>query len=111
MLSNDRVAREEKGGVPANERFCGISLRPGTLTEQPVGKVKMGKIGAGDKVSRATVAEVTAKVLEKEGLRGWVDFVDGPEEIATALDKYVKEGQDAVEGENLGEMRDRIKSL
>ncbi|KNG47136.1 nad dependent epimerase dehydratase [Stemphylium lycopersici] len=111
VLSNDRVAREEKEGVAANERFCGISLRPGTLTEQPAGNVNMGKIGADDKVSRATVAEVTAKVLEKEGVRGWVDFVDGQEEIATALDKYVKEGQDAVEGEDLGAMRERIKDF
>ncbi|KAI5378831.1 hypothetical protein J4E82_002282 [Alternaria postmessia] len=111
VLSQDRVAKEEKDDVPANERFCGISLRPGTLTEEPAGKVKMGKIGAGGKTSRATVAESVVGVLEAEGARGWVDVIDGDEGIKEAVAKYVKEGQDAVEGEDLGEMKERVEKL
>ncbi|KAL1798608.1 hypothetical protein ACET3X_002645 [Alternaria dauci] len=111
VLSQERVAKEEKDGVPPNERFCGISLRPGTLTEEPAGKVKIGKIGAGGKTSRATVAESVVSVLEHEGARGWVDVIDGDEEIDDAVAKYVKEGQDAVEGEDLGEMKKRIEKL
>ncbi|KAF7671735.1 hypothetical protein GT037_010257 [Alternaria burnsii] len=111
VLSQDRVAKEEKDSVPANERFCGISLRPGTLTEEPAGKVKMGKIGAGGKTSRATVAESVVGVLEAEGVRGWVDVIDGDEGIKEAVAKYVKESQDAVEGEDLGEMKERVEKL
>ena len=111
VLSQDRVAKEEKDDVPANERFCGISLRPGTLTEEPAGKVKMGKIGAGGKTSRATVAESVVGVLEAEGVRGWVDVIDGDEGIKEAVAKYVKESQDAVEGEDLGEMKERVEKL
>ncbi|CAI9632506.1 unnamed protein product [Alternaria burnsii] len=111
VLSQDRVAKEEKDSVPANERFCGISLRPGTLTEEPAGKVKMGKIGAGGKTSRATVAESVVGVLEAEGVRGWVDVIDGDEGIKEAVAKYVKESQDAVGGEDLGEMKERVEKL
>ncbi|USP75931.1 hypothetical protein yc1106_03205 [Curvularia clavata] len=111
ILSNDRLAKEEKEGVPANQRFCGISLRPGTLTEEPAGKVKMGRIGAGEKVSRATVAEVIVKALEKDELRGWLDFVDGADEIEGAIDKFVNQKQDSVEGEDLEEMRLRVEKL
>ncbi|EMD69841.1 hypothetical protein COCSADRAFT_32509 [Bipolaris sorokiniana ND90Pr] len=111
VLSNDRLAKEEKEGVPANERFCGISLRPGTLTEEPAGKVKMGRIGVGEKVSRATVAEVIVRALEKDGLKGWLDFVDGTDEIDGALEKFVKEKQDSVEGEDLGDMRARVENV
>lgn len=111
VLSNDRLSKEEKEGVPANERFCGISLRPGTLTEEPAGKVKMGRIGVGEKVSRATVAEVIVRALEKDGLKGWLDFVDGTDEIDGALEKFVKEKQDSVEGEDLGDMRARVENV
>lgn len=111
ILSNDRLAKEEKDGVPANERFCGISLRPGTLTEEPAGKVKLGRIGSGEKVSRATVAHVLVKTLEKDGVRGWVDFVHGQDEIDAALEKFVEEKKDSVEGEDLKEMRARIEKL
>jgi hypothetical protein len=111
ILSQGRVAKEEEDGVPRNERFCGISLRPGTLTEEPAGKVKMGKIGAGGKTSRATVAESVVTILETEGVRGWVDVIDGDEELVEAIKSYVEEGQDAVEGEDLGEMRERVKRL
>ncbi|KAI4706040.1 hypothetical protein J4E81_000925 [Alternaria sp. BMP 2799] len=111
ILSHHRVAQEEKDGVPADQRFCGISLRPGTLTEEPAGKVKMGKIGAGGKTSRATVAESVVGVLEMDGVRGWVDVIDGDEEIVEAVKSYVKEEQDAIEGEDLDEMRERVNKL
>jgi len=111
ILSQDRVAQEEKDGVPAEQRFCGISLRPGTLTEEPAGKVKMGKIGAGGKTSRATVAKSVVGVLETDGVSGWVDVIDGDEEIVEAVKSYVKEDQDAIEGEDLAEMRERVNKL
>jgi hypothetical protein len=111
VLSQDRVAKEKRDGVPANELFCGISLRPGTLTEEPAGKVKMGKIGAGGKTSRATVAESVVGVLKTDDVRGWVDVIDGDEDIKEAINKYVRDDEDAVDGENLGEMRERVGNI
>jgi hypothetical protein len=108
ILSKDRYEREEKDSMQAEERFCGISLRPGNLTEEPVGGVKMGRIGASGKTSRATVAESIVQVLEK-GARGWVDVLDGEEQVGDAVGKLVREGFDAVEGEDLGEMRKRVE--
>jgi hypothetical protein len=111
ILAQDRLSKEEKDGVSADERFCGISLRPGTLTDEPAGKVKMGKVGASGKTSRATVAESVVSVLETEGVRGWIDVIDGDEAIEEAVAKYAKEEQDAVEGEDLEEMRGRVDKL
>ncbi|KAF1839370.1 hypothetical protein BDW02DRAFT_563914 [Decorospora gaudefroyi] len=110
VLSHDRNAEEEKKGVPGNERFCGISLRPGSLTEEPAGGVKMGKVGAGGKTSRATVAESVVQVLEK-GAKGWVDVVDGDEAVREAVEELVREGVDAVEGEDVKVMRERVEKL
>ena len=109
VLSKDRLAKEEKEGVEVKDRFCGVSLRPGTLTEEPAGKVGLGRVGARGKTSRATVAETVVRVLEAEGVRGWVDVVDGEEGVGEAVERYVREGLDAVEGEDLEEMRKRVE--
>jgi hypothetical protein len=71
----------------------------------------MGKVGASGKTSRATVAESVVSVLETEGVRGWIDVIDGDEAIEEAVAKYAKEEQDAVEGEDLEEMRGRVDKL
>jgi hypothetical protein len=110
ILSHDRNAEEEKEGLKVEERFCGISLRPGNLTEEPAGGVSVDRIGASGKTSRATVAESIVAVLEK-GAKGWVDVLDGDEETGKAVEKIVREGVDAVEGEDLGEMRSRVTQL
>ena len=110
VLAKDRLAKEEKEGVEEKDRFCGVSLRPGTLTEEPAGKVGLGRVEARGKTSRATVAETVVKVLETDGVRGWVDVVDGEEEIGDAVERYLKEGLDAVEGEDLEDMRKRVQA-
>ncbi|KAF2199890.1 hypothetical protein GQ43DRAFT_442062 [Delitschia confertaspora ATCC 74209] len=111
ILSNDRVAEEEKRGVPEEDRFCGTSLRPGSLTDEKSGGVKMGKINSEGKVARATVAEGIVRVLETEGARGWLDMLDGEEDVGEAVRRCVKEGVDCVEGEDLEGMRERIGKL
>jgi hypothetical protein len=111
ILSKDRNDDEAKNFVPSNERFCGISLRPGGLTEAKAGGVRMGKIGAGEKTSRATVAECIVKALETDGSRGWIDVVDGEEDVGKAVRRLVKEGIDSVDEENLQEMRERVEKL
>ena len=84
------------------EPFQDICLRPGTLTDDPAtGKVSLGRTRARGKVSRADVAEVAARLLEKEGVRGYFDLLGGEEDINTAIDRCVREGIDCVDGEDL----------
>ncbi|KAF7442334.1 nad dependent epimerase dehydratase family protein [Pyrenophora tritici-repentis] len=109
ILAKERVEKEEKESVEVKDRFCGVSLRPGTLTEEKAGGVKLGKVGAGGKTSRASVAETVVEVLGRE-VRGWVDVVDGDENVGEAVERFEREGWDAVEGENLGEMKKRVES-
>ncbi|KAG9378221.1 NAD dependent epimerase/dehydratase [Pyrenophora tritici-repentis] len=37
ILAKERVEKEEKESVEVKDRFCGVSLRPGTLTEEKAG--------------------------------------------------------------------------
>ncbi|RBQ75400.1 hypothetical protein VDGD_07553 [Verticillium dahliae] len=89
----------EAGG--ARRDFAAVSLRPGTLTEGDVGGVELGRTGgAKGEVSRRTVAEVTARLVDAEGLQtSWVDLLDGQEDIDEAVKRVVKEGVDVAEGE------------
>lgn len=111
VLSKERYDEEEKKGVPLGERFSGISLRPGTLSDEKAGGVKVGKIGVGAKTSRATTAEAIVAALETEGAKGWIDVVDGDENVSEAIKKLTKEGVDAVEEENLESMKKNIAHL
>ena len=81
--------------------FVAIDLRPGTLTTDPAGKVELGRTkDARGKVSREAVAKVADGLLAAEGVKsGWLDLLDGDEEVDTAVDRVVKEGVDASEGE------------
>ncbi|KAM0282924.1 hypothetical protein ACHAQH_002735 [Verticillium albo-atrum] len=89
----------EAGSARAD--FAAVSLRPGTLTEEPVGGVELGKTGgAKGEVSRKTVAEVTARLVEAQGVKtSWIDLLDGKERIDEAVKRVVKEGVDAAEGD------------
>jgi len=104
-----RYDEEAKKGVEEKKRFQGISLRPGQLTDEPVGGVSIGKTPSRGKTSRASVAEVAAKLLEVEGARGWVDVLDGDEPIGPAVEKFVGSGFDSVEGEDLAALKERVE--
>jgi len=83
------------------EDFTAIDLRPGTLTDDPAaGKVGLGKTRAPGKISREDVADVAVRCLEKD-VSGWVDLVDGDEDIGAAIDRIVKDKVDAVDGEDV----------
>lgn len=109
VLAKRRYEEEVKKGVKEEDAFCGISLRPGTLTDEPSKGVRMGKVGCDGKTSREAVAESVAAVLETSGARGWFDVVDGEKAAREEVEKCVKENVDAVEGEDLGAMEGRIK--
>lgn len=86
-----------------------ICLRPGTLSDEPAtGRVKLGKTGAVGKVTREDVARVADGLLGKEGARGWVDLLNGEEEVGSAVDRVVREGVDTVEGEDVDGMVKRF---
>ncbi|KAI9802123.1 MAG: hypothetical protein M1833_002044 [Piccolia ochrophora] len=96
-LAGRRVKEGDKG-------FQAVVLRPGTLTDdEGTGKVKLGKTGSA-KVTRADVAEVIERILVRDDVKGWVDLVQGSSDIGEELERIVREGEDSVEGEDVGEM-------
>lgn len=108
VLAKERYDEEMKKGVSVHDCFIGISLRPGTLTDEKAGGVKVGKIGVGGNTSRATTAYAIIAALETEGAKGWIDVVDGDEEVSAAIQKLTKEGVDVVEEEDLNLMKEHI---
>lgn len=111
VLAKERFDAEAKKGVPETERFAGISLRPGTLTDEPAGGVTVGRINSRGNSSRATVAESIVAVLATEGARGWIDMLDGDENVDAAFKRLVKEGVDNVEGEDFEDQKKRASEL
>lgn len=80
--------------------FSAVSLRPGHLSLEPAGKVSLGKFPRAEGfVSRASVAHVTALLLESNAKSCWLDMLDGDEVPEVAVKRCVEEGVDAVEGE------------
>lgn len=46
------------------------------------------------------MAEVTAALLAADGAKtSWLDLLDGKEEVGAAVDRVVREGVDAAEGD------------
>lgn len=85
----------------ASSHLVGIGLRPGTLTDEPAGKVTLGRTPEpSGKVSRESVAHVAAKLLATEGVKNsWIDLTDGDVAVDAAVDSVVKEGVDVAEGD------------
>ncbi|KAM0563447.1 hypothetical protein ACHAPJ_001168 [Fusarium lateritium] len=112
-INNGSLANYYKAKIEADEvlykvskqspTLVGINLRPGTLTEKPATKVEFGKtkhISSSDGISREAVAEVASHLLANDSVKnGWYDLLDGQEDISAAVDRVVREGVDAAEGE------------
>jgi hypothetical protein len=101
-----KLAADEVLYTVSKERgsgFVGINLRPGTLTLEPAGKVELGKTkGSAGTVSREGVAKVADLLLASEGIRNtWLDLLDGEEDMEKAVERVVKEGVNAAEGEEI----------
>lgn len=111
VLAKDRNDEEARKDLPLNQQFCGISLRPGTLTDEKVGGVAMGKLGVGGKTSRATVANAILAILETDGVKGWVDIIDGDDAINAAVGKFSQDGVDSMDEEDLGAMKRNVVNL
>ncbi|KAF9878881.1 nad dependent epimerase dehydratase family protein [Colletotrichum karsti] len=97
-VAADEVLWEESRTRPD---FAGVSLRPGTLSDEPAGKVEFGKTkGSRGTSSRQSVAEVAALIAEQEGFKtSWVDHLDGQEDPKEAVARVAREGVDVAEGE------------
>lgn len=99
VLGEERRARD-------GNAFSYLVFRPGTLTDAPpTGKVAMGRIAYGGAVTRADVADVAARLLEKDAANGWFDLVGGEADVEEEVERVVREGIDAREGESLEEMK------
>lgn len=98
-IAADQVLYEE--GKKRGPGFAAVNLRPGRLTDEPRGPVRLGKIPTQQGTSsRESVAELAALVLDHPSARSaWLDMLDGDEDPAAAVDRCVKEGVDAAEGE------------
>ncbi|KAG5954953.1 hypothetical protein E4U57_003887 [Claviceps arundinis] len=81
--------------------LVGIDLRPGVLTDEPAGRVELGKTKhVKGNVSRATVAAAADALLAADGVRsGWIDLLNGEEDLDAAVARVVREGVDSAEGE------------
>lgn len=96
--------REEK-----DEGFRWVCLRPGTLNDDDgKGKVELGKTKARGKISREDVADVAMRLLEG-GANGWVDLLEGEEDVGKAVERIIGEKVDAIEGEDLKVMRKNME--
>lgn len=103
VLGEERVEKDGK------DKFTYIILRPGTLSDgNETGLVELGKTPARATVTRADVADISARLLEIGGVNGWIDLVNGKEPAQQAVERVAREGIDAREGEDTGIMKANI---
>jgi hypothetical protein len=92
--------RRRQTNLPAH--FQSITLRPGNLADEPgTGKVAMGKITTRGKVPREDVAIVADRLLARDDTDGWFDLLGGNEPIDEAIDRVVRDKENAIEGEDV----------
>ncbi|KAH8655194.1 NAD dependent epimerase/dehydratase [Xylariales sp. PMI_506] len=98
-----KIAADEVLYTESKKRpdFVGINLRPGLLTDEPAGNVKLGRLTkARGTSSRASVAHVAAVLLDQPNIKNcWLDMLDGDEKPEEAVERCVRDGVDDAEGE------------
>ena len=79
----------------------GINLRPGTLSDENSGGVELGRTpNVNGNIGREKVARVADALLAAEGVKNsWIDLVEGSEDIQQAVQRVVRDGVNAIEGE------------
>ncbi|KAJ6445047.1 NAD dependent epimerase/dehydratase [Purpureocillium lavendulum] len=81
-------------------KMIGLCLRPGTLSNDPAGRIEFGKTRLNGQVSRESVAQTADALLAADGVKNsWLDLLDGNEEVEAAVTKAVRDGVNAAEGE------------
>ncbi|KAH9205890.1 hypothetical protein DL95DRAFT_489311 [Leptodontidium sp. 2 PMI_412] len=106
-----KLAADETITVLGEEkRFNYIVLRPGELIDGPeTGRIVLGATPVSGQVSRADVAEVAVRLLEKHGVKGWFDLLGGENDVGEEVDRVVTENVDSREGESLDVMKKHLK--
>ncbi|PNP50401.1 hypothetical protein THARTR1_08928 [Trichoderma harzianum] len=99
-IAADEVLYEVSKQSPT---LVGIDLRPGTLTDDPKGTVSLGRNkNVRGEVSRESVAHVADAILAADGVKsGWIDLLEGDDDINEAVAAVVRDGVDAAEGEDI----------
>ncbi|KAL8393267.1 hypothetical protein RB595_003160 [Gaeumannomyces hyphopodioides] len=105
-LAADEVLHREGRRAGRQRDFVAVCLCPGTLTDQPAGPVDLGRTAtATGGVSRASVAEVAAALLELDdeqagGVQNsWLDLLEGGEDVRVAVARVARERVDAAPGD------------
>lgn len=90
--------------------FQAINLRPGILKDDPATrKVELGMTPKGrGSVTREDVAIVADQLLVRADTEGWIDLVNGDEEVEEAVERVAREKVDAVQGEDVDGMVKRF---
>lgn len=77
------------------------------ITFAETGRVQLGKTPALALVSRPDAADIAVRLYEKAlgGWKGgWVDLVSGEDSAESAVEKWVKSGEDTIDGEDVDGM-------
>lgn len=86
--------------------FQWVSLRPGMLGQGPaVGQVSLGRTRVKGQISREDVAEVAVALLAQGHVSGWVDLMNGEEDITSAVNRLAQTKETSMEGESLDAMK------
>jgi hypothetical protein len=95
---------------PSAGHFQAINLRPGILTTEPATrKVELGITANGrGSVTREDVAIVADELLARADIEGWLDLVNGEEDVSEAVERVAREKVDAVAGEDVEGMVKRF---
>lgn len=102
------VAWAEKRRKSGDTAFQAINLRPGTLTDDAAtGRISMGHTRSSGNVTRADVADVAVELLGRVDVRGYIDLLNGEDEVRSEIERIASEKVDSLDGEDL----DRIYSL
>ncbi|KXG54083.1 Glycoside hydrolase, family 28 [Penicillium griseofulvum] len=104
------LAAQRKRASGQIRPFQAINLRPGILTDQPATrKVELGITPKGrGSVTREDVAIVADLLLARADTEGWIDLVNGEEEVEGAVERVAREKVDAVVGEDVEGMVKRF---
>ncbi|KAJ5171422.1 uncharacterized protein N7500_004205 [Penicillium coprophilum] len=104
------LAEQRKRASGSLPPFQAINLRPGILTNQPATrKVALGTTPNGrGSVTREDVAIVADLLLSRADTEGWIDLVNGEEDVEEAVDRVAREKIDAVAGEDVEGMVKRF---
>lgn len=104
-LAADELTTDECLAAVAGKRrwgFPGIMLRPGQLYTTYKLRVALGKTEVRfGRVSKNDVAPLAGHLSEKAKKSAWLDLSEGEEYVHDAVRRFVKQGVDSIEGEDV----------